>query len=204
MSRAHKMVGGALVAAACMATTGASGDPPLIDKPALCATQPQGPGGLPLILAQWSEGARLFKGLGDFHRAISTNSPEAQAYFDQGMRFLWAFNHDEAARSFAKAAELDPQCAMCYGGISLTVGPNYNLPMMAQPRATVAWEALQQAAKHATATTPVEQALIAALATRYQGPEPLDPSNEAPVLTAYAQAIRASQTAFRTMAMCGH
>jgi len=190
MSRAHKMVGGALVAAACMATTGASGDPPLIDKPALCATQPQGPGGLPLTLAQWSEGARLFKGLGDFHRAISTNSPEAQAYFDQGMRFLWAFNHDEAARSFAKAAELDPQCAMCYGGISLTVGPNYNLPMMAQPRATVAWEALQQAAKHATATTPVEQALIAALATRYQGPEPLDPSNEAPVLTAYAQAIK--------------
>lgn len=54
------------------------------------------------------------------------------------MRFLWAFNHDEATRSFAKAAELDPQCAMCYWGISLTVGPNYNPPMMAQPRATVA------------------------------------------------------------------
>jgi hypothetical protein len=65
-------------------------------------------------LAQWAEGARLFGGLGSFRRPVSTNMPTAQAYFDQGMRLLWVFNHDEATRSFAKAAELDPQCAMCY------------------------------------------------------------------------------------------
>jgi tetratricopeptide (TPR) repeat protein len=91
-------------------------------------------------------GARLFEGLGDFHRAATTQSPEAQKYFDQGMRYLWAFNHDEATRSFAKAAQLDPECAICYWGVSLTVGPNYNLPQLAAPRAAVAWEALQQAA----------------------------------------------------------
>jgi tetratricopeptide (TPR) repeat protein len=106
------------------------------------------------------------------------------------MRFLWAFNHDEATRSFAKAATIDPQCAMCWWGVSLTVGPNYNLPMMAQPRATVAWDALQQAEKNAAPATPVEQALIGALAKRYRGPEPLDPSNEGPVLTAYAEAMK--------------
>ena len=140
----------------------------------------------------------MFGGLGDFHRPVSTNSPAAQAYFDQGMRFLWAFNHDEATRSFAKAAQLDPQCAMCYWGVALTVGPNYNLPMMAEPRAAVAWEALQQAQRHAGGTTPVEQALIAALAQRYQGPGPLDPSNEGPVLIAYAQSMKTVAERFPT------
>ena len=114
------------------------------------------------------------------------------------MRFLWAFNHDEATRSFAKAAEIDPQCAMCYWGVALTVGPNYNLPMMAEPRAAIAWEALQQAAQHAGRTTPVEQALIVALAQRYQGPQPLDPSTEGPVLIAYAQAMKTVAERFPT------
>ncbi|TMJ16998.1 MAG: hypothetical protein E6G94_02820, partial [Alphaproteobacteria bacterium] len=50
----------------------------------------------PQTLAEWPKGARLYDGLGSFHRAVSTKSPEAQAYFDQGMRFVWAFNHDEA------------------------------------------------------------------------------------------------------------
>jgi hypothetical protein len=85
-------------------------------------TQPQVAGGPPTTLAQWGERAQLFEGLGDLQRAISTNLAAAQAHFDQGMRFLWAFNHDEATRSFAKAAELDPQCAMCYWGVALTVG----------------------------------------------------------------------------------
>jgi hypothetical protein len=62
--------------------------------PALCASQPDG--NVPATLAQWAEGAQLFIGLGDFHRAVSTSSKSAQAYFDQGMRFLWAFNHDES------------------------------------------------------------------------------------------------------------
>src|SRR5215469_9003366 len=190
MNSASNWVGGMLVAALCLPTVRAAGDPSEADKAALCAAQSKGPGGLPVTLAQWAEGARLFGGLGDFRRPISTHSPGAQAYFDQVMRFLWAFNHEKATRSFAKAAELDPQCAMCHWGVSLTVGPNYNLPMMAQPRATVAWEALQLAQKHADGTTPVEQALIGALAKRYKGPEPLDPSTEAPVLAAYAEAMK--------------
>jgi hypothetical protein len=66
---------------------------------------------LPLTLADWSKGAVLYEGLGDFHRKITTDSAEAQQYFDQGMRFLWAFNHDESTRSFAKAVQVDPQSA---------------------------------------------------------------------------------------------
>jgi hypothetical protein len=115
---------------------------------------------LPTAVADWSSGARLYEGLGEFHRPITTRSKEAQQYFDQGMRLMWAFNHDESSRSFAKAAELDPQCAMCYWGLALTVGPNYNLPMMAAPRAQVAWAALQDAQKNTLQGTAVEQALI--------------------------------------------
>jgi len=68
---------------------------------------------VPRTVAQWADGAKLFDGIGDFHRKAGTKSPEAQKYFDQGMRYLWAFNHDESTRSFAKAAQLDPQCAAC-------------------------------------------------------------------------------------------
>ena len=149
-----------------------------------------GPPHVPGTLAAWAQGARLYPGLGDFHRAVSTGSPEAQGYFDQGMRLLWAFNHDESSRSFAKAAQIDPGCAMCFWGVALTVGPNYNLPMMAEPRAKVAWEALQQAKAKAAHATPVEQALIGALAARYPDAKPLDPSNEGPILAAYAQAMQ--------------
>jgi hypothetical protein len=128
----RKLLGVSLITAVCLVSIGSNGDPAPADKAAVCASQPQGPGGLPLTLTQWAEGARPFEGLGNFHRTVTTGSPAAQGYFDQGMRFLWAFNHDEATRSFAKAAELDPQCAMCYWGVSLTVGPNYNLPIMAR------------------------------------------------------------------------
>jgi tetratricopeptide (TPR) repeat protein len=106
------------------------------------------------------------------------------------MRLLWAFNHDESTRSFAKAAQLDLHCAMCFWGVALTVGPNYNQPMMAESRAKVAWEALEQAKMQAFRAKPVEQALIAALADRYPNANPLDPSNEGPVLTAYARRMQ--------------
>jgi len=144
----------------------------------------------PASLADWAEGAQLFDQLGDFHRTATTTSAEAQQYFDQGMRLLWAFNHDESTRSFARAAQLDSACAMCYWGVALTVGPNYNLPFMAEPRAKVAWEALQQAQQQAAHGSPVEQALIAALAQRYPGPQALDPASGGPVRTAYADAMR--------------
>src|SRR5579859_105774 len=63
---------------------------------------------VPASLVAWTSGAQFFDGLGDFHRTTTTGSAEAQRYFDQGMRLLWAFNHDEATRSFAKAGALDP------------------------------------------------------------------------------------------------
>ena len=139
---------------------------------------------LPQTIADWARGARLCDGRGSFHRPIATASPEAQRYFDQGMRLIWAFNHDEAARSFARASELDPNCALCFWGLGLALGPNYNMPMMAEVRARVAWDALGKAKALAPQATPAEQALIAALARRYAGPTPLDPSNEAPLLAA--------------------
>jgi tetratricopeptide (TPR) repeat protein len=143
----------------------------------------------PTTLQQWAQGAMLFEGLGSFHRPIHSPSSQAQQYFDQGMRYLWGFNHDESTRSFAQAALLDPQCAICYWGVALTVGPNYNLPFMAQTRAKVAWDALQSAKQNAAAATAVERALIDALSMRYPGAAAVDASNSAPVLNAYAQAM---------------
>jgi tetratricopeptide (TPR) repeat protein len=144
---------------------------------------------LPASVAQWARGASLFQGLGDFHRAVTTSVPLAQQYFDQGMRLLWAFNHDESTRSFARAAELDPACAACYWGVALTVGPNYNLPAMTETRARVAREALHQAQENAAPASAVEQALIGALAVRYPAPPPAAADSEA-VLSAYAAAMR--------------
>jgi tetratricopeptide (TPR) repeat protein len=172
----------------CLLIVASCTTPPAAPPTATASTPPTSEP--PATVAQWAKGAQLFDGLGNYHRKAGTRSDEAQAYFDQAMRFLWAFNHDEATRSFAKAAEIDPQCAICYWGVSLTVGPNYNLPMMAEPRAKVAWEALQQAEANASRATPVERALIHALASRYRDAQKLDPSNEGPVLIAYARAMQ--------------
>src|SRR5256885_11315377 len=145
---------------------------------------------VPASVAEWARGASLFQGLGDFHRAVTTSVPLAQQYFDQGMRLLWAFNHDESTRSFAKAAELDPACAACYWGVALTVGPNYNLPAMAETRARVAWEALHEAQERAPQVSAVEQALIGALAARYPAPQPPAAAEPDALLSAYAAAMR--------------
>jgi tetratricopeptide (TPR) repeat protein len=145
---------------------------------------------LPATLEQWAEGAQLFEGLGNFHRGITTSSPLAQQYFDQGMRLMWAFNHDEATRSFAAAARADPACASCFWGVALAVGPNYNFLQMDQTRAAVAWRALELAQQNAPHASPVEQALIGALAARYGSPAPLSATNIQPALTAYAAAMR--------------
>jgi len=79
---------------------------------------------------------------------------------------------------------------MCFWGVALTIGPNYNLPMMMEPRARIAWQAVQQATRSAQRATPVEQALIAALAARYPNDSPLDPSTQGPVLVAYARVMQ--------------
>jgi tetratricopeptide (TPR) repeat protein len=140
-------------------------------------------------LATLAKGAQTFDGLGSHQRAVSTHSAEAQKFFDQGLRLTYAFNHDEAARSFAKAAELDPTCAACFWGVALTLGPNYNVPML-PGRAQATWDALQKARGVAKGASRVELALIAALEKRYPGPAPLDPPAQQPHTEAYAKAMR--------------
>jgi tetratricopeptide (TPR) repeat protein len=141
-----------------------------------------------MTLASVARGAMLFDGLGSYHREVTAADPEAQTYFDQGLRLLYAFNHDEAARSFARAATLDPTCAMCFWGVAYALGPNYNVPMLPD-RFGLAWTALGRAKTAASRTTPVEQAMIDALATRYQGPEPHDAAAQQPLNEAYAAAM---------------
>ncbi|MFZ1006484.1 MAG: hypothetical protein WAN65_06595 [Candidatus Sulfotelmatobacter sp.] len=108
----------------------------------------------------------LVTGLGDLHHPVSTKNPQAQQFFDQGLRFIYAFNHDEAARSFQHAAELDPKLAMAYWGVAEAVGPNYNDP--ADPdRYKHAHDAVQQAVDLSGSTSASEQAYIHALAKRF-------------------------------------
>lgn len=108
----------------------------------------------------------LLDGLGDLHHPVSTRSPQAQRYFDQGLRLLFAFNHKEAARAFRSAASIDPACAMAHWGLAYAHGPHVNRPMDSTDTAT-AWEALQQALAHKTSVSEKEEAYIEALQTRY-------------------------------------
>jgi tetratricopeptide (TPR) repeat protein len=142
-----------------------------------------------ITLTTLAEGAMLFDNLGTHHRPVTTKSKEAQAYFNQGLRLAYGFNHDEAARSFARGAQLDPSCAMCFWGAALVLGPNYNAPMFAD-RAGAAWDGVQRATALAKDASPVEQALIGALSKRYPGPEAVEPAAMKPFNEAYAAAMR--------------
>ncbi|NNG17261.1 MAG: hypothetical protein HKM89_12345, partial [Gemmatimonadales bacterium] len=139
------------------------------------------------------EGAMsLYDNLGSLHHEVTTDAPEAQQYFDQGLRLLYAFNHAEAARSFEEAERLDPACAMCAWGVALANGPNINQPMDSA-RGVVAYAAIQRAVEHAGNTTPREQAHIGAMAQRFA----LIPAEDRAVLdSAYANAMREVATAY--------
>jgi tetratricopeptide (TPR) repeat protein len=113
-----------------------------------------------------SKPAVLLDGLGSVHHPVSTNKPEAQKFFDQGLRLIYAFNHDEANRAFARAAELDPQLAMAHWGMALAVGPNYNLDAE-ETQLKAAYASIQKAQKLAKNAPEHERAYIAALAGRY-------------------------------------
>jgi tetratricopeptide (TPR) repeat protein len=138
--------------------------------------------------------AAIFE-LGTYHRAITTGAPEAQKYFDQGLRLLYAFNLEEAQHSFEEAAKIDPACAMCYWGAGMSLGPHIN--MAAQPdRTKAANAAAQKAASLAKEATPVERALIAALVKRYSDPPPADAAGWKALDTAYADAMRGVAKSF--------
>ncbi|HSL18455.1 MAG TPA: hypothetical protein VLB51_11175, partial [Methylomirabilota bacterium] len=129
----------------------------------------------------------VFEGTGSHHRAVATASPETQALFDQGLAFLFAFNHDEAIRSFERAAELDPGCAMAHWGIAYAKGPHINNPVVPPEREAEAHAAAQEAGRLAGGMAEgADRALIEAISVRYASPQPED---RAPLDRAFADAM---------------
>ena len=128
----------------------------------------------------------LYDSLGSYSYRITTTSPDAQRWFDQGLRLMYGFNHHEAQRAFKEAARLDPRCAMCYWGIAMTEGGNYNHPTDAE-RETRALAAVKQAEALAAGARPVERAMIQAVGKRHSA----DPQAKREALDrAYADAMR--------------
>ena len=127
----------------------------------------------------------IYDNLGTLHYTITTKSPVAQQYFDQGLRLTYGFNHDEAIKSFKEGLKHDATCAMCYWGIAYALGPNINLPMDTAA-ARPAHDAAQKALKYSSSATPKERAYIEALAKRYSS----DPTaSRAQLDSAWANAI---------------
>ena len=136
----------------------------------------------------------LYDNLGKLHVPITTASKRAQAYFDQGIRLTFAFNHAEAARAFRAAQDADPDCAMCYWGEALVLGPNINAPMFPEAVAP-AVAAAAEASRLAPRTRPEEQAVIRAVARRYS----LDAGADRAALDkAYADAMAEAARDFPT------
>jgi len=131
----------------------------------------------------------LYTNLGHYHRAITTKSPEAQRYFDQGLTLVYSFNHEEAERAFRKAAELDPKSAACWWGVAYSLGPHVNVPAL-PPRTHAAREAMEHAKALVAGASPVERAMIEALDKRYVDPQPADAKDELAAETAYAEAMK--------------
>lgn len=129
----------------------------------------------------------LVPGLGDAHLDITTTSPEARQFFDQGLRYNHAFNHGEAIRAFRQAQRLDPQCAICYWGEAFALGPNINAPMESGAF-DPAYAAARAANARKAGASPLEQALIDAIQTRYARRAP---ANRAPLDVAFADAMNA-------------
>jgi len=118
-------------------------------------------------------GATMLDGLGDYRRTISTRNPEVQRWFDQGLALTYGFNHDAAERSFLRATELDPDCAMCWWGAALVLGPHVNAGM--DPAYNLsAWDRLQRAEAAAKDGPAHERAYIRALSARYAQDPPED------------------------------
>ncbi|HEX7330827.1 MAG TPA: alpha/beta fold hydrolase [Pyrinomonadaceae bacterium] len=108
----------------------------------------------------------LEAGLGDINHPVTTNNPEAQKFFNQGLAYIYAFNHEEAVNSFKQAAKLDPQLAMAYWGVALAMGSNYNVPA-GGPALLEAYASLQRAVELAPKASEHDRAYINALSKRY-------------------------------------
>jgi tetratricopeptide (TPR) repeat protein len=130
-----------------------------------------------------------YPGMGSYHRHVSTESDEAQHYFDQGLQLVYGFNHDEAIRSFRQAAALDPDCVMAYWGIAHACGIHVNNTQMSEAKSSEGYEAAQEALRRIERASPVEAALVRAVAARFAWPIPED---RRPLDEAYAEAMGAA------------
>src|SRR5512142_3032997 len=119
-----------------------------------------------VLLAAATAAPALDPGLGALHWKVSTNDARAQAYFDQGMKYVYAFNHEQAVRSFNEATRRDPGLAMGYWGAALALGPSINMDVDPD-REKEAYDAVQTATQHLARASQKERDLVAALAKRY-------------------------------------
>ena len=125
-----------------------------------CASSPEAK---PTETTQANPTAPLLEGMGDLHWAITTDSDLAQRYFDQALTLSYGFNHLEAERSFREAARLDDQCAICFWGAALVLGPNINDPVPTPDREEKAYLTLADAKSRLQHASDKERALIEAL-----------------------------------------
>ncbi|MCU0918515.1 MAG: hypothetical protein MUC88_28740, partial [Planctomycetes bacterium] len=129
---------------------------------------------------------RFYPGFSGYARRVTCASAEAQRWFDQGIQLLYGYNHDEAIRSFEKAAAIDPSCAMAWWGSAYARGPHINNPVMGEEQSRLANEAAQKAVAALDDESDVERALIVAVCQRYRWPAPED---RLPLDRAYAEAM---------------
>ena len=146
---------------------------------AACASRPPSP----------PEGESVWKPfeLGSYHRPVTTDSPEAQQAFDQGLIWAFAFNHDEAVRAFDEARRLDPKMAIAAWGIALVHGPHINNPMVDEAHQKAAWAAVEMGMAKGNHETKFEHKLMLATAKRFSKEVMKD---RAPLDKAYAEAMR--------------
>ena len=120
----------------------------------------------PTEAGEQAAASNLYKGFTGYSRKITTNSPEAQQWFDQGIQLLYGFNHDEAIRSFEQAAKLDPSCAMAWWGSAYARGLHINNPLMGEEQSRLADAAAKKAEAALDNETEVEQAVVHAVRQR--------------------------------------
>lgn len=153
--------------------------------PGTAAHEHDGGHAVATVLPETGDSVPLYDDLGTYHRRIDTSSDAAAAWFDQGLRLQYGFNHAEAIRSYRAALVHDPGCAMCWWGIALAAGPNINAPMDSASGA-LARDAIGRARALAEDGPAGERAMIEALAARYAD----DPgADRAPLDSAYARAM---------------
>ena len=159
------LVLGVLVAGVLYTRSARSPNPPATPVAVAPPAAPAPATGLP--------GATLLDGLGTHHFEIGSRVPEVARWFDQGLMLTYGFNHDAAERSFLRATQLDPECAMCWWGAALVLGPHVN-SAMDPANADKAWQRLQRALELAPKASAREQAWIRALSARYAKSPPAD------------------------------